>query len=516
MVILHSKVSIVPAKDKAAMATGNIHKQLIQERIRELRENTDFLSTLLENLIGYAIIAADFDGNIIAYNEGARQIYGYDPEEVIGEQGIDIFFTREFIEAGDLQQIVNELIEKGRFSCEGEKVRKNGEKFPAQILFTLTRDKSGKVVGFIEIVEDLTGRKRTEKRLCDSMSNFYKVINDDPDGIIITNQEGIVRYVNSAAESLYRRKREDFNREKFGFPITSSDVTVVDITRQAGETVVAEMRVSETTWYGEIAHLISLRDISERKHAQQVQERLSQQLQAKVSELETFSYGIAHDLRSPLVSIEGFSRLLRDDMQNHDAERVQEDIRLLDTGVRKMQQFLNRTLEYSRAGQLVNQASKISFGKIVKELVAEFNGQISSIGAAVSLADKFPRVYADKVRIAEVLTNLIQNSIKYRNKTVPLKIEIGYQLSEGEVVFFVRDNGTGIEESEIEKVFGLFYRGSTEGEGSGTGLAIVKKIIEAHGGRVWVQQGRPGEGTTICFTLAQHNGTNKGDNNGKD
>ena len=257
-------------------------------------------------------------------------------------------------------------------------------------------------------------------------------------------------------------------------------------------------------------------DITERKRAEEAQERLRQQLQAKVSELETFSYGIAHDLRSPLVSIEGFSRLLQDDMLNQDTEKVQEDIRLLESSVRKMQQFLNRTLEYSRAGYQIKLAKNVSFGKIVNEAIAEFNGQISSIGAAVSRADKFPRVYADKVRIAEVLTNLIQNSINYRDKTVPLKIEIGYRLSEGEVVFFVRDNGTGIEKSETEKVFDLFYRGSTEGEGSGAGLAIVKKITEAHGGRIWVQEGQSGKGTTMCFTLPKQGGTNKGDNNGKD
>ena len=138
-------------------------QQLVQDRIKELRENTDFVSTLLESLVGYAIVAADFDGNIIAYNEGARQIYGYAPEEIIGQQSIEIFFPKDFIEAGKLQQIVSELIEKGRFSCEGEKVRKNGKRFPAQILFTLTKDRSGKVVGFIEIVEDLTERKKIEE-----------------------------------------------------------------------------------------------------------------------------------------------------------------------------------------------------------------------------------------------------------------------------------------------------------------------------------------------------------------
>lgn len=140
-------------------------QHLIQDRIKELRENTDFINALLEGLVGYAIIAADFDGNIIAFNEGARQIYGYAPEEVIGKQNIEVFFPEDFIEAGRLQEIIDDVIEKGRCSYEGEKVRKNGERFPAQILFTLTTDKKGKVVGFIEIVEDLTERKRAEEQL---------------------------------------------------------------------------------------------------------------------------------------------------------------------------------------------------------------------------------------------------------------------------------------------------------------------------------------------------------------
>jgi len=144
-------------------AMEDLSQQLIQDRIRELRENTDFVSTLLESLTGYAIIAADFDGNIIAYNEGAHQIYGYTPEEIIGKQNLEIFFPQEFIAAGSLQQATTELIDKGRFSYEGEQIRKNGEIFPAQILFTLTKNKSGKVVGFIEIVADLTERKRAER-----------------------------------------------------------------------------------------------------------------------------------------------------------------------------------------------------------------------------------------------------------------------------------------------------------------------------------------------------------------
>jgi len=141
----------------------DVSEQLIDERIFDLRENTDFVSTLFESLIGYAIIAADFDGNVIAYNEGACHIYGYAPQEIIGKQNIELFFPKDFIESGGLEQKIADLIEDERFSYEGEKVRKNGDSFPAQILFTLTKDHSGKMVGFIEIVEDLTARKQAEE-----------------------------------------------------------------------------------------------------------------------------------------------------------------------------------------------------------------------------------------------------------------------------------------------------------------------------------------------------------------
>ena len=137
--------------------------QLIEDRIRDLRENTDFTSTLFDGLEGYAIIAADFDGNVIAYNEGARHIYGYERKEIIGRERIEKFFPKDFVEAGKLQEIIGNLLGEGRHFYQGEKVRSTGERFPAQILFTLTKDNYGSVVGFVEVVEDLTERKKAER-----------------------------------------------------------------------------------------------------------------------------------------------------------------------------------------------------------------------------------------------------------------------------------------------------------------------------------------------------------------
>jgi len=137
--------------------------QTICGRIQYLRENTDFVSTVFDSLVGYAVLAADFDGNIIAYNQGAHQIYGYAPEEVIGKKNIEIFFTEEFIKKGELQDIVSKLVGKGRFSYEGEAVKKDGTRFPAHLLFTLTKDKNGQIVGLVEIVQDLTEQKQAEE-----------------------------------------------------------------------------------------------------------------------------------------------------------------------------------------------------------------------------------------------------------------------------------------------------------------------------------------------------------------
>ncbi len=148
---------------------------VIQKRIKDLQKNTDFVATLFDGLIGYAIIAADFDGNIIAYNEGARHIYGYAPEEVIGKQNIEIFFPKDFIEAGELERSFKGLLSNGRFSYEGEKVRKNGESFLAKILFILAKDKAGQISGFVEMVEDLTEQKQAEEIAMQAMMNAERI-----------------------------------------------------------------------------------------------------------------------------------------------------------------------------------------------------------------------------------------------------------------------------------------------------------------------------------------------------
>jgi len=273
------------------------------------------------------------------------------------------------------------------------------------------------------------------------------------------------------------------------------------------------MIVAEEEEEEEEEELVVMHDITERKAAEKERERLIGELQATIQELQTFAYTISHDLRGPLVTIESFARALRADLEERKTERVEEDIGSIETGISRMQRLLKGILEYARVGRVVEPTENVPFKEIIEESLQQLAGQISSSKASISVAETFPTVYADRMRMGQVLNNLIQNSTEYRDKSRPLSIEIGHRSSAGEVVFFVRDNGIGIKPYKLDKVFELFYRGEKESKGTGAGLAIVKRIVEAHGGRIWIES-EAGKGTTIYFTLPGHKDTVESDQGG--
>lgn len=232
-----------------------------------------------------------------------------------------------------------------------------------------------------------------------------------------------------------------------------------------------------------------------------LRKELISELETKNTELERFTYTVSHDLKSPLVTINGFLGYLEADINAGNLERVKQDRERIQGAVNKMHLLLNDLLELSRIGRLMNKPEVVRFDDLVNDALQIVHGRLEARGVTVLTQPGLPAIYGDRLRLVEVLQNLLDNAAKFMGEQTNPHIEIG-QLGEedGKPIFFVRDNGIGIAAEYHDQVFGLFNKLDARGEGTGIGLAIVKRIIEVHGGRIWVQS-EAGKGAAFCFTL---------------
>jgi signal transduction histidine kinase len=238
-----------------------------------------------------------------------------------------------------------------------------------------------------------------------------------------------------------------------------------------------------------------------RRQAEDQRERLIPELEARNRELERFTYTVSHDLKSPLVTITGFLGILERDLEEEDRDGVSRDVGQIRTAAGRMQQLLDELLDLSRAGRLVNPPTAIDLREVAQEAVALLEGQAADRGVTITIEDDMPVVYGDRVRLLQVFQNLIQNGIKFLGDQDHPRVEIRGRQQGQEWVISVRDNGTGINPAYHQKIFGLFEQLTPDQEGTGIGLALVQRIVEVHGGRVWVESEGEGTGSLFSFTL---------------
>ena len=225
------------------------------------------------------------------------------------------------------------------------------------------------------------------------------------------------------------------------------------------------------------------------------------ELQAKSSELESFAYTVSHDLKSPLFTIQGFLGMLRKDIASGNADRISADIERISGAARKMGRFVDELLDLSRLGKIVGEPQAVPLDELAREAVAQVSGRLSEGGIEVRISPDLPVVLGDRTRLLQVLQNLLDNAIKFIGTQPQPRIEISARRDGGEAICHVRDNGIGIDPSQHQEVFGLFGQLEPGGEGAGIGLALVLRIIESHGGRIWIESEGSGQGSTFCFTL---------------
>jgi signal transduction histidine kinase len=225
------------------------------------------------------------------------------------------------------------------------------------------------------------------------------------------------------------------------------------------------------------------------------------ELQNQNAELERFNYTVSHDLKAPLVTIKGFLGLLQRDINAENQGAVASDIGQINAAADKMGQLLDELLELSKIGRQMNVAEVRDLDSLVREAAKRVEIQMEDQGVDLQIAPGMPQVYGDPGRLLEVFQNLIDNSTKFMGEQKHPRIEIGAEFDNGQIHCFVRDNGAGIAPDYHHRVFDLFERLDTKVDGTGIGLALVKRIIEVHGGGIWIESAGQGQGSTFHFTL---------------
>jgi signal transduction histidine kinase len=253
---------------------------------------------------------------------------------------------------------------------------------------------------------------------------------------------------------------------------------------------------------GAVTGVIELaRDITARRRAEAEREALIAELRSRNEALDQFTYTVSHDLKGPLTTIRGFAGLMEREAREGRAERVRGYARQIGAAAERMQRLLDDLLGLSRIGRLTHEPLPVSLLEVAQEAAASYAVQAAERGVQVEIAPDLPVVQADRTRLREVLENLLGNALKFLGDQPQPSIRVGWRTQAGQPVFYVQDNGVGIAPEQRERVFGLFEKLDPHSPGTGIGLAIVKRIVEVHGGRVWVESEGRGTGSTFCFTL---------------
>jgi PAS domain S-box-containing protein len=488
-------------------------------RSRAAEEASRRLAALVESSDD-AIVSANLDGAITSWNPAAERMFGFSAAEAIGRPLSSIVpedRTRE-------QRLVLERVNRGELVSHFETVRrrKDGRLLDISLSISPIRDASGRIVGASKIARDITDRRDTEQRLRDRDARLLSIVDTAADGILTIDESGAIETLNPTAERLFGYAAAEvigknvamlmpppYSEEHDGYLaryLTTGEKRIIGIGREVfgrrkdGSTFHMHLSVSEMIVAGKRMFTGIARDISALKAFEAQLTQRATELARSNAELEQFAYVASHDLQEPLRMIASYAELLgRRYTGKLDAD-ADEFIRYTVDGAARMQALIDDLLAYSRVGRRGLEFNEVDSKSCVQDALANLRLTIEQNGARIAIGD-LPRVRADALQLSQLFQNLIGNAIKFRGDDPP-RVEVRAQARDGHWLFSVRDNGIGIEPEHSERVFVVFQRlhARQRYPGNGIGLAICKKIVERHGGRIWLES-EPGRGTTFFFTL---------------
>lgn len=478
-----------------------------------------------------AIIGKTPGGIITSWNPAAERIFGFTAAEAIGESILIIFPPDRVEEEIDILEQISHGLRVHPFRTVRK--RKDGNLIEVSVSSSPIIDSTGRVIGVSKIVRDLseyTGIQdrlnRTSEDLRDERRRHREVLDSMLEGCQIIGFDGRYLYMNDAAAAQGRQEKESLLGRTMveAYPGIEKTSMFAELRRCMEERIPRKIENrflyedGTAGWFKlsmqpvpEGVFILSM-DITKEKEASLELEKHSELLEGLVEqrtaelvganeELEAFSYSVSHDLRSPLSRIGGFAQLLfKRAYQGLDKES-REYLELISAGVKEMSALIDDLLELSKTGRKELVKSRVALASLVDRAVKNLENETDGRSVQWRVGD-MPEIDADAQLLYLVIFNLLSNAVKYTRKEKDARIEVSCRREADEYVFCVRDNGVGFDMKHADKLFGVFQRlhDQQEFEGTGVGLASVRRIISRHGGRTWAEA-KSGEGAAFSFSL---------------
>ncbi len=505
-------------------AVQKAHAALVEERY--------LLHTLMDDLPD-GIYFKDRASRFTRVSKSHARAFGLmEPAQAVGKTDSD-FFTPEHAEEARSDE--ERVMETGQplVGKEEKETWQNGRETWALTTKMPWRDATGKIMGTFGVTHDITKRKQIESALRESEEHFRSLFENMLNGYAFCKMvfesdqptDFIYLDVNKSFEPLTGLKNVIGRKASDVIPgIRESDPHVLMTYGRVARSGVSEKFEtyveSMKKWFAislyspKKDHFVAVFDaITERKEAEADLQKLNEQLEHRVAdrtaelqvinkELEAFTYSVSHDLRAPLRHIDGFSRLLKEEIGGQLDETSRHYLQRIQEGTTNMGRLVDDLLNLARIGRRELSRQVTGLHSIVNEVVADLNSETNGREITWQVG-QLPFVECDPSLMKQVFVNLLSNAYKYTRPRKPAVIEVGQTRMNGDTVVFVRDNGVGFSMKYADKLFGVFQRlhRAEDFEGTGVGLATVQRIIHRHGGRVWAEA-ELDKGATFYFTLA--------------
>lgn len=511
---LFSKHAISPEEDALLQNLSNLIVRAIQvaRDAEKLRESEEKYRGIFDESVA-AIYVFDTQKRFIDSNQAGQDLLGYTREELLSMSIPDVD-----AEPGVVLPAHAELLSGGRLiDYEHQLRRKDGSIITVLNNSHALTGPEGSVIGMQSTLFDITARKQAEVALQESRNLLKLVLDTVPQSVFWKDYES--RYLGCNRTFARAAGLDDpariVGKTDFDLPwprheadaYRADDRAVMD-SGQARRHITEPLEQADGVRLWIDTSKVPLMDGAGRPFGvlgvyEDITERkqMEEDLQSRNDELARFVYTVSHDLKSPLVTIQTFLGYLGKDLANNDGERVQADLGYIDRAAAKMHDLLEGLLELSRVGRKMNPPEDLPFVALVHAALDAVAGQIAERRVEVCLDEAPVLLHGDRLRLTEIFQNLLDNAVKFMGDQPEPRIEIGVDTAGGELVFYVRDNGLGIDPRHQGKLFSLFEKLHPGTPGTGMGLALIKRIIEVHGGRIWAESTGPGHGTTFRFTL---------------